>query len=123
MTNPESTSAATAAEPSVAFARPDIGDAEIGAVLEAMNSGWLTTGPRVAEFERQFADYVGTPHAVAVSSCTAALHLSLLASGVGPGAEVVTTPLTFCATVNAIIHSGARPVFADIECERNLVGN
>ena len=117
MTNPASSSAAVGSEPYVAFARPDIGDAEIGAVLETLNSGWLTTGPRVAEFERRFADYIGVPHAVAVSSCTAALHLSLIAGGVGPGSEVVTTPLTFCATVNAIIHSGARPVFADIDVD------
>ena len=101
-------------EPEVAFARPDIGQAEIDAVSEALASGWLTSGPRVAEFERRFADYVGAPHAVAVSSCTAGLHLSLLAVGVGPGAEVVTTPLTFCATANAIIHAGAVPVFADV---------
>lgn len=73
--------AAKELEPSVAFARPDIGDAEIGAVLATLQSGWLTTGPRVAEFERQFAEYVGARHAVAVSSCTAALHLSLLAGG------------------------------------------
>ena len=109
--------AAKELEPSVAFARPDIGDAEIGAVLATLQSGWLTTGPRVAEFERQFAEYVGARHAVAVSSCTAALHLSLLAGGVTPGSEVVTTPLTFCATVNAIIHSGARPIFADIDVD------
>ena len=101
----------------VSFARPDISEAEIGAVLETLRSGWLTTGPRVDEFERQFADYVGAPHAVAVSSCTAALHLSLLAVGVGRGSEVVTTPMTFCATVNAIIHCGATPVFADIDPE------
>ena len=101
----------------MAFARPDIGDAEISAVLATLHSGWLTTGPRVAEFERQFAEYVGARHAVAVSSCTAALHLSLLAGGVSPGSEVVTTPLTFCATVNAIIHSGARPIFADIDVD------
>jgi dTDP-4-amino-4,6-dideoxygalactose transaminase len=101
----------------VSFARPDISEAEIGAVLETLRSGWLTTGPRVDEFERQFADYVGAPHAVAVSSCTAALHLSLLAVGVGRGSEVVTTPMTFCATVNAIIHCGATPVFADIDSE------
>lgn len=99
----------------VAFARPDIGQAEIDAVSAALASGWLTSGPRVDEFERRFADYVGAPHAVAVSSCTAGLHLSLLAAGVGSGAEVITTPLTFCATANAIIHAGGTPVFADVE--------
>ncbi len=103
--------------PDVAFARPDIGQAEIDAATAALRSGWLTSGPRVAEFERRFADYVGAPHAVAVSSCTAGLHLSLLAVGVGPGSEVVTTPLTFCATANAIIHAGATPVFADIDLD------
>lgn len=106
-----------AIETEVAFARPDIGQAEIDAVSEALASGWLTSGPRVDEFERRFADYVGAPHAVAVSSCTAGLHLSLLAVGVGPGAEVVTTPLTFCATANAIIHAGATPVFADVSAD------
>ena len=80
-----------------------------------MRSGWLGTGPRVAQFERDFARYRGASHAVALNSCTAALHLSLLASGVGPGDEVITTPLTFCATVNAIIHAGATPVLADID--------
>ena len=107
----------TVVEPEVAFARPDIGQAEIEAVSAALASGWLTSGPRVEEFERRFADYVGAPHAVAVSSCTAGLHLSLLAVGVGTGAEVVTTPLTFCATANAIIHAGATPVFADVDLD------
>jgi dTDP-4-amino-4,6-dideoxygalactose transaminase len=85
---------------------------EVQATLE---SGWLTTGPRVKLFEQQFAAYVGAPHAVAVNSCTAALHLALVAAGVGPGDEVVTTPLTFCATANTIVHVGATPVFADID--------
>ena len=84
-------------------------------MLEALHSGWLTSGPRVEQFERDFANQVGARHAVAVSSCTAALHLSLLAGGLGPGTEVITTPLTFCATVNAIIHAGATPVLADID--------
>lgn len=99
----------------VSFARPSIGPAEIAEVVATLESGWLTTGPRVAAFERAFARYVGAPHAVAVNSCTAALHLSLLAAGVGPGTEVVTTPLTFCATANAIIHAGGTPVFADVD--------
>src|SRR5580765_4174802 len=96
----------------VAFAAPCIGIEEIAATL---SSGWLTTGARVREFERAFADYVGAPYAVAVNSCTAALHLSLLAAGVGPGDEVITSPLTFCATANTIIHAGATPVFADVD--------
>ena len=105
----------------VSLARPAIGSDEIAEVLETLASGWLTTGPRVAAFERAFAEYVGAPHAIGLNSCTAALHLSLLAAGVGPGDEVITTPLTFCATVNAIIHTGATPVFADVDPRtRNL---
>lgn len=99
----------------VPFARPAIGDGDIEAVLDVLRSGWLTTGPRVHEFEAAFAKYVGAEHAVAVNSCTAALHLSLLAAGVGPGDEVITTPLTFCSTVNVILHVGAVPVMADID--------
>jgi dTDP-4-amino-4,6-dideoxygalactose transaminase len=83
--------------------------------VATLESGWLSTGPRVAAFEEAFAEYVGARHAVAVNSCTAALHLSLIAAGVGPGDEVVTTPLTFCATANVIVHVGATPIFADID--------
>jgi dTDP-4-amino-4,6-dideoxygalactose transaminase len=99
----------------VPFACPDLTDAEVGEALAVLRSGWLTTGPRVAEFERRFAAYAGAPFAVAVNSCTAALHLSLMAAGIGHGDEVITTPLTFCATANVIVHAGARPVFADID--------
>lgn len=105
----------TATCPVVDFARPSIGEAEIQEVVAVLRSGWLTTGARVARFERAFADYVGAPHAIAVNSCTAALHLSLIAAGVGPGDEVVTTPLTFCATANVVVHVGATPVFADVD--------
>jgi dTDP-4-amino-4,6-dideoxygalactose transaminase len=84
-------------------------------VVETLRSGWIGTGPRTQRFEEQFADYVGAEHAVAVSSGTAALHLSLLAAGIGAGDEVITTPMTFAATANAIVHSGARPVFADVD--------
>jgi len=101
--------------PTVSFAPPSIGADEISEVVSALCSGWLSTGPRVHEFERRFADYIGVPHAVALNSGTAALHLALLATGVGPGDEVVTTPLTFCATANVIIHAGATPRFADID--------
>jgi len=97
------------------FGAPDIRDDEIQEVVDSMRSGWLGTGPKVARFEREFGRYVASPHAVALNSCTAALHLSLLASGVGPGDEVITTALTFCATVNAIIHAGATPVLADVD--------
>ncbi|MDP1569118.1 MAG: DegT/DnrJ/EryC1/StrS aminotransferase family protein [Vicinamibacterales bacterium] len=99
----------------VTFARPSIERGEIDDVIETLASGWLTTGPRVQRFEREFAAYVGAREAVAVNSCTAGLHLSLLASGIGGGDEVVTTPLTFCATANTVIHTGARPVFADVD--------
>ncbi len=97
------------------FGAPAIEDAEIQEVLATMKSGWLGTGPRVARFERDIMAYKGVSHAAAVNSCTAALHLSLLASGLKPGDEVITTPMTFCATVNAIIHAGATPVLADID--------
>jgi dTDP-4-amino-4,6-dideoxygalactose transaminase len=96
------------------FGAPAIEQGEIDEVVASMKSGWLGTGPKVARFEEDFRRYKGAPHAVAVNSCTAALHLSLLASGVGPGDEVITTPLTFCATVNVILHAGATPVLADI---------
>jgi dTDP-4-amino-4,6-dideoxygalactose transaminase len=105
----------TAVKPFVEFSRPAIGPEECAAVAEAMQSGWLSCGPRVKEFEAAFAAFVGARYAVAVNSCTAALHLSLLAAGIGPGDEVITTPLTFCATANAILHTGANPVFADID--------
>jgi dTDP-4-amino-4,6-dideoxygalactose transaminase len=97
------------------FGAPAIEDAEIQEVVATLKSGWLGTGPKVAEFEKRFAAYKEGHLAAAVNSCTAALHLSLLASGVGPGDEVITTALTFCATVNAIIHAGATPVLADVD--------
>ncbi len=97
------------------FGAPLIEEAEIEEVVRTLRSGWIGTGPKVARFEQAFQDFLGAPHAAAVNSCTAALHLSLLASGVGPGDEVITTPMTFCATVNAIIHAGATPVLADVD--------
>ena len=99
----------------IPYALPLIGEAEIAQVTEALRSGWITTGPKTTEFERRFAGYVGASHGLGVNSCTAALHLALLGAGVGPGDEVVTTPLTFCATVNTILHVGARPVLADVD--------
>ena len=99
----------------IPVARPSFGVAEEKAVLEVLRSGWVSQGPRVAEFERQFARYVGAPYAVAVSSCTAALHLALLVSGVRPGDEVLCPSLSFIATANAIVHTGALPVFVDID--------
>jgi dTDP-4-amino-4,6-dideoxygalactose transaminase len=106
---------ATVAAPSVPFAPPSLGDREIAEVVATLESGWLSTGPRVSAFEEAFAAYVGARHAIALNSGTAALHLALLASDIGTGDEVVTTPLTFCATANAIVHTGARPIFADID--------
>jgi dTDP-4-amino-4,6-dideoxygalactose transaminase len=97
------------------FGQPRIESAEIAGVTECLQSGWLGTGPRVAQFEEAFRGYKAAPYAVAVNSCTAALHLSILAAGIKPGDEVITTPLTFCATVNAIVHSGATPVLADVD--------
>jgi dTDP-4-amino-4,6-dideoxygalactose transaminase len=100
---------------SVPFSPPSIGDGEIDDVVATLRSGWLSSGPRVRAFEQAFAAYVGTRHAVAVNSGTAALHLSMVASGTGRDDEVITTPLTFCATANAVIHAGATPVFADVD--------
>jgi dTDP-4-amino-4,6-dideoxygalactose transaminase len=105
----------TTAVESVPFAPPAIGAEEIAEVIATLESGWLSTGPRVRRFEAEFAAYVGAAHAVALNSCTAGLHLALLAAGVGPGDEVITTPLTFCATANVIVHAGATPVFADVD--------
>jgi len=97
------------------FAVPQIGDEEIAAVVDTLRSGWLATGPRTAEFERAFAEYVEMPHAVGLTSGTAAIGLALEMAGVGPGDEVVTTPLTYVATVHEIVHRGATPVLADID--------
>lgn len=97
------------------FGAPLIEEAEVDEVVATLRNAWLGTGPKVARFEGDFAAYKGADHAVALSSCTAALHLSLLAAGIAPGDEVITTPLTFCATANAIIHAGATPVLADID--------
>jgi dTDP-4-amino-4,6-dideoxygalactose transaminase len=96
------------------FQPPAIGEEEIAAVAETLRSGWLTTGPKAAELERRFAEFVEAEHVLAVASGTAALHLSLLAVGVEPGDEVITTPITWPATANVIVHAGATPVFADV---------
>jgi perosamine synthetase len=94
---------------------PLLDDQEIAAVAAPLRSGWLTQGPEVAAFEREFAEYVGAPHACAVSNCTTALHLALLALGVGPGDEVITVSHSFIATANAVRYCGATPVFVDID--------
>jgi len=97
------------------FGAPALGREEIEEVTASLESGWLGTGPKVARFEEDFKRYKKAPYAVAVNSCTAALHLSMLAAGLKPGDEVITTPMTFCATINAIIHAGLTPVVADVD--------
>jgi len=97
------------------FARPALGEEEIAEVVDTLKSGWITTGPKVERFTAAFADYVGGRYAVPVSSATAGLHVALLALGIGPGDEVITTPMTFVATLNTIVHCGAVPVLADID--------
>jgi perosamine synthetase len=97
------------------FAAPLLGEEEIQGVVECLRSGWLTTGMKVKEFESKFAEYVGVKHAIAVNSCTSALHLALEAAGVGPGDEVITTPMTFTATAAVVEHLRARPVFVDVD--------
>lgn len=99
----------------IVFGAPAIERDEIEEVVRCLESGWIGSGPRVAQFEADFAAYKGLPYAAALGSCTAAMHLSVLAAGLGESDEVITTPLTFCATVNAIIHAGAKPVLADID--------
>jgi dTDP-4-amino-4,6-dideoxygalactose transaminase len=98
----------------LSFQPPAVGEEEIEAVAEALRSGWLTSGPRAAELEQRFAEYTGAKHALAVSSGTAAMHLCLAAAGIGPGDEVITSPITWPATANVVVHVGARPVFVDV---------
>jgi perosamine synthetase len=111
---------ATTSQPATSMipvARPSIGQQEELAVLEVLRSGWITQGPRVAEFERAFSSYIGCRHAIAVSSCTTALQLALIAQGVGPDDEVICPSLSFIATANSIASTGATPIFADIDLE------
>jgi dTDP-4-amino-4,6-dideoxygalactose transaminase len=97
------------------FCPPTIGEEEIAEVVDTLRSNCITTGPKAKRFEADFASYLGSPGAVALSSCTAALHTALVTAGIGPGDEVITTPLTFAASVNVIEHVGARPVLVDVE--------
>src|SRR4029077_7174022 len=106
--------------PFIPFHVPSIGEEEIKEVEATLRSGWLTTGPRATQFEREFGEYVGAPHAVAVNSATAGLHVALAALGIGEGDEVITTPLTFCSTVHTILHVGAKPVLADVNSDGNI---
>src|SRR5215212_3769067 len=101
-------------ETMLGFQPPAVGDEEIAAVAETLRSGWLTTGPRSAELEQRMAAYLEAEHVLALASGTAALHLALVALGVGSGDEVITTPITWPATANVVVHSGATPVFVDV---------
>jgi dTDP-4-amino-4,6-dideoxygalactose transaminase len=103
--------------PMLPYARPSITDAEVREVEETLRSGWLSTGPRAQRFEEALAKRLGVKHALGVSSGTAALHLAILAAGVGPGDEVITTPMTWVSTANVVVHAGGKPVFVDIEPE------
>ncbi len=99
----------------IPFSRPCLGKEEEDEVIDSLRSGWITTGPKVERFERAFVERIGTAHAVAVSSCTAALHLSLVALDIGPGDEVITTPMTWPSCAHVILQQGATPVFVDID--------
>jgi dTDP-4-amino-4,6-dideoxygalactose transaminase len=103
------------------FGAPAIEEPEIKEVLDSLHTGWLGSGPKVAKFEKMFRQFVGSKYAMAVNSCTAGLHLSMLVAGLKPGDEVITTSMTFCATVNSIIHTGATPVLVDCERETMLI--
>src|SRR5258706_15213503 len=99
----------------IPFFRHDLGQAELDSIAEVLAGPILTTGETVSRFERRFADYLGAKHALGVTSCTGALHMSLLALGIGPGDEVITTPMTFIATATSILEAGASPIFVDVE--------
>ena len=103
------------------FGAPQFDESTINEVADSLRSGWIGTGPKVARLEQLVCEYTGAGNAVAVNSCTAALHLALLVADVGSGHEVITTPMTFCATANSIIHTGARPVFVDCDRDTQLI--
>ncbi len=103
------------------FFKHNLGSDEKKKVLECLDGIFLTAGSYVAEFEHRFAEYLNLKYAVGLNSCTAALHLSLLALGIGPGDEVITTPMTFIATATAIMHTGATPIFVDVEPDTGLI--
>src|SRR5882757_716515 len=99
------------------YGRQSLDEADIQAVVDVLKSDWLTTGPKVGEFEERFAAWVGAKHAVSFSSGTAALHAAAFAAGLESGDEAVTTPMTFCATANCVLYQGATPVFADVSAD------
>ncbi len=99
------------------FGSPLIEQSDINEVIDCLKSGWLSTGPRVNKFENDFRNYIGSKYAVALNSCSGALHLAMLVSGISDGDEVITTPMTFAATANSILHVGAKPIFVDVEKE------
>lgn len=103
------------------YGRQSIDEADIAAVVEVLQSDWLTTGPKIAEFEQAFAAFVGTAEAVAVSNGTAALHAAVAALGIGPGDEVIVTPMTFAASANCVVYQGGTPVFADVQPDTLLL--
>ena len=108
-------------DPYLIFGSPRIEDDEIAEVVDSLRSGWISTGPKVARFEELFTKYIGCRFSRATSSCTAGLHLAMLVAGLKPGDEVVTTPLTFAATANAILHAGGAPVFVDVNPETSNI--
>jgi perosamine synthetase len=103
------------------YGRQQIDDDDIAQVIDVLRSDWLTTGPKVDEFERAFAEFVGVEHAVAVSNGTAALHAAMYALGIGPGDEVIVTPMTFAASANCVVYQGGTPVFADVGADTLLI--
>ena len=103
------------------YCRPYFDDDELNRVADVLKSGWWTKGSVTREFEKVFAEYVGAKYAVAVNSCTAAMHIALVAKGIGEGDEVISTPMTFCSTINTIVHTGAKPVLVDIDSKTGLI--
>jgi dTDP-4-amino-4,6-dideoxygalactose transaminase len=102
------------------YALPSIGEEEIAEVVDSLRSGWITTGPKVKQFEKDFGEWIGAQEAIAVNSCTAGLHMALAAMGIGPGDEVILPSLTFCATANVVVHLGGKPVLVECNSDFNI---